>query len=68
MLKIIKKKHFVDEFVKIIIVILNNLNNIFSTLFDLKFYYNIISYILDIFIKFQAEFDIKKIISISKDW
>jgi hypothetical protein len=67
-LKIIKKKHFVDEFVKIIIVILNNLNNIFSTLFDLKFYYNIISYILDIFIKFQAEFDIKKIISISKDW
>lgn len=68
MLKIIKKKHFVDEFVKIIIVTLNNLNNIFSTLFDLKFYYNIISYILDIFIKFQAEFDIKKIISISKDW
>jgi hypothetical protein len=67
-LKIIKKKHFVDEFVKIIIVTLNNLNNIFSTLFDLKFYYNIISYILDIFIKFQAEFDIKKIISISKDW
>lgn len=67
-MKIIKKKHFVDEFVKIIIVILNNLNNIFSTLFDLKFYYNIISYILDIFIKFQAEFDIKKIISISKDW
>lgn len=67
-MKIIKKKHFVDEFVKIIIVTLNNLNNIFSTLFDLKFYYNIISYILDIFIKFQAEFDIKKIISISKDW